>query len=199
MIKNSYLLSLISELQDQLQRAKIFSNFDISDAYNWIQIKSEEEWKTIMRMCFRLYKYMVMSFRLINASATFQTYINNVLREHLNMFVIVYLDDILVYSKNEKDYKKHMRQILNALKKADLRIMSEKSQFYQTEIEFLSYIITDYEIKINSEKVRIITEWPVLKLVKETQSFLEFVNFYQKFIQNYSKVAAALTDIIQKE
>ena len=73
---------------------------------------------------------MIMSFKLINASAMFQTYINNVLREHLNMFVIVYLDDILVYSKNEKDHKKHVRQILNTLKKADLRIISEKSQFH---------------------------------------------------------------------
>ena len=71
-----------------------------------------------------------MSFRLINASAMFQTYINNVLREHLDVFVVVYLDDILVYSKNEEDHKKHVRQILNALKKADLRIISEKSQFH---------------------------------------------------------------------
>ena len=126
-------------------------------------------------------------------------YINNVLREHLNVFVIVYLDDILVYFKNKKDHKKHIRQILNTLKKADLRIISEKSQFHWTEIEFLSYIITDYEIKMNSEKVRVITEWSVSKSVKETQLFLEFVNFYQKFIQNYSKVAAALTDIIKKE
>ena len=73
---------------------------------------------------------MIMSFELINASAMFQTYINNVLREHLNVFVIVYLDNILVYSKNEKDYKKHIRQILNTLKKADLRIISEKTQFH---------------------------------------------------------------------
>ena len=152
-----------------------------------------------MRICFRLYKYMIMSFRLINASATFQTYINNVLREHLNMFVIVYLNNILVYSKNEKDHKKHVRQILNTLKKADLRIVSEKSQFHQTEIEFLSYIITDHEIKMNSEKVRVIIKWSVSKSVKEIQSFLEFVNFYQKFIWNYNKVAAALTDIIKKK
>ena len=76
----------------------------------------------------------------------------------MNVFVIVYLDDILVYSKNEKDHKKHVRQILNALKKVDLRIVSEKSQFYQTEIEFLSYIITDYKIKIDLEKVRVIAE-----------------------------------------
>ena len=78
-------------------------------------------------MCFELYKYMIMSFKLINASATFQTYINNVLREHLNMFVVIYLDNILVYLKNKKDHKKHVRQILNTLKKADLMIVSEGS------------------------------------------------------------------------
>ena len=78
-------------------------------------------------MCFELYEYMIMSFELINASVTFQTYINNVLREYLNVFVIIYLNNILVYLKNEKDHKKHIRQILNALKKADLRIVSEKS------------------------------------------------------------------------
>ena len=83
-----------------------------------------------MRICFRLYKYMIILFRLTNASVTFQTYINNVLREYLNIFVIIYLDDILIYLKNEKDYKKHIRQILNTLKKADLRIILEKSQFY---------------------------------------------------------------------
>ena len=111
---------------------------------------------------------MIMLFKLINASAMFQTYINNVLREHLNMFMIIYLDNILIYSKNKKDYKKHIRQVLNALKKADLRIVSEKSQFHQTEIEFLEYIITDHKIKMNSEKVRVIAEWSILKSVKET-------------------------------
>ena len=115
------------------------------------------------------------------------------------MFVIIYLNNILVYWKNEKNYKKYIRQILNALKKANLRIVSKKSQFYQMKIKFLSYIITNYKIKINSKKIRVIIKWSRLKLVKETQLFLEFVNFYQKFIWNYSKVAAALTDIIKKE
>ena len=99
---------------------------------------------------------MIMLFRLINASATSQTYINNVLREHLNMFIIVYLNNILVYFKNEKDHRKHIRQILSALKKVNLRIILEKSQFHQTEIEFLKYIIINYKIKMNLEKVRVI-------------------------------------------
>ena len=97
-----------------------------------------------------------MSFKFINASATFQTYINNVLKEHLNMFVVIYLNNILVYLKNEKDHKKHIRQILNTLKKVDLRIILEKSQFHSIEIEFLSYIIIKDKIKINLEKVRVI-------------------------------------------
>ena len=91
---------------------------------------------------------------------------------------MIYLDNILVYSKNEADHKVHVRKVLKALKKADLQIKSEKSQFYWTEIEFLSYIITDKSIKMNSEKVRVIAEWPVLKTVKDVQFFLKFVNFY---------------------
>ena len=105
-----------------------------------------------------IYKYIIMLFKLINAFTTFQTYINNVLREHLNMFVIIYLNNILIYSKNEKDYKKHIRQIQNTLKKVNLKIVSEKSKFYQTEIEFLEYIIINYRIKINLKKIRIIIE-----------------------------------------
>ena len=111
-----------------------------------------------MRTHFRLYKYLIMSFRLTNTLATFQTYINNVLREYLDMFVVVYLDDILIYSKNESEHQQHVRQVLITLKKADLRIKLEKSQFYQIKTEFLSYIITDKDIKINSEKVRVIAE-----------------------------------------
>ena len=83
-----------------------------------------------MRTCFKLYEYIIMLFKLTNASAMFQTYINNVLRKYLNMFVIIYFNNILIYSKNKKNHKKHVRQILNTLKKVDLRIISEKSQFY---------------------------------------------------------------------
>ena len=81
-------------------------------------------------MCFKLYKYMIISFKLINTSAMFQKYINNILKKYLNMFVIIYLDDILVYSKNKKNYKKHIKQVLNVLKKVNLRIILEKSQFH---------------------------------------------------------------------
>ena len=113
--------------------------------------------------------------------------------------MVIYLNDILVYLKNEADHKVHVRKILKALKKADLWYKSEKSQFHWMKIEFLSYIIINEDIKINSEKVRVIAEWPVPKSVKDVQFFLEFVNFYQKFIKKYSYVIISLTDIIRKE
>ena len=152
-----------------------------------------------MRTHFRLYKYLIMSFELIIALTMFQTYINNVLREHLDIFVMIYLDDILVYSKNESDHKVHVKKVLKALKKVDLWIKSEKSQFYQTEIKFLSYIITDKSIKMNLKKVRVIAEWSVPKLVKNVQFFLKFVSFYRKFIKKYSHITALITDIIRKK
>ena len=131
-----------------------------------------------MRTCFKLYKYLIMSFKLTNTLTIFYTYINNVLREHLDVFVVIYLDNILVYLKSKADYKVHVRKVLKALKKVDLLIKSQKSQFYWREIEFQDYIITDKDIKINLEKVRVIAEWPVSKSVRDVQLFLEFVNFY---------------------
>ncbi len=121
-IKNSYSLSLISELQDRLQRAQWFMKFDILEAFNWIRIKEEDEWKTVFCTRLKHYEYLIMSFDLINASVTFQTFVNNVLR--------CYLNDILVYSKTKKEHVQHVRKILQTLKKVNLRIKSEKSEFH---------------------------------------------------------------------
>ena len=103
-IKNSYALPLILELQDRLQGAKWFTKFDIPVAYHQIRIKAGEEWKTAFRTCLGHYEYQVMPFGLTNAPATFQSYINNVLQEYLDVFVTVYIDDILIYSENEEEH-----------------------------------------------------------------------------------------------
>ncbi len=130
MIKNSYLLSLISELQDRLQKTQWFMKFNILEAFNWIWIKEKDEWKTVF--CTRLehYEYLIMSFDLINASVTFQIFMNNVLWHYLNQFVIVYLNDILIYSKTKKEHVQYVKKILQTLKKVNLCIKSEKSEFY---------------------------------------------------------------------
>jgi hypothetical protein len=114
-IKNRYPLPNISELQDRLFYAKIFTALDLRGAYNLIRMKKGEEWKTAFRTRYGHYEYTVMPFRLINAPAICQALINNVLREHLDIFIIAYLDDILIYSRSEEEYRKHVRTVLKLL------------------------------------------------------------------------------------
>ena len=198
-IKNSYPLPLISELQDRLQGAKWFTKFDIPGTYNRIRMKEGEEWKTAMRTRFGLYEYTVMPFGLTNAPATFQAYINNVLRKYLDVFVVVYLDDILVYSTDERKHVEHVRKVLQALKDADLRVKPEKSEFHKQEIEFLGYIVSEKGLKMDPSKVKSILEWPKPQSVKDIQSFLGLANFYRKFVRDYSRIAQHLTDATRKD
>ena len=114
-VKNRYPLPNIHELRDRLSRAKIFTALDLRDGYHLIRIAKGEEWKTAFRTRYGHYEYTVMPFGLTNALATFQELINNVLREYLDIFVIAYLDNILIYSKNEKDHTKHVKLVLRAL------------------------------------------------------------------------------------
>ena len=142
MIKNSYPLPLISELQDRLQGAQWFTTLNIPDAYNRIRIKEGDEWKTAFRTHYSHYEYLVILFRLTNAPATFQSYINNVLRKYLDNFIIVYLDDIIIYSKTKKEHVKQVTEVFQILQNANLKIKLSKSEFYKQEMKFLGFIIT---------------------------------------------------------
>ena len=198
-VKNSYSLPLISELQDRFQGAQWFMKFDILGAFNQIRIKEGDEWKTAFWTRSGLYEYLVMPFRLTNAPATFQAFINNVLWEYLNQFVIIYFDDILIYSKTKEQHVQHVCKVLQALQDAGLQVKSEKSLFHCKEVHFLGFIVTSEGLQMNSEKIQSVVKWPVLKNVKEVQSFLEFVNFYRKFIEKYSKIASPLTELTRKD
>ena len=198
MIKNSYSLSLISELQNRLQRAQWFMKFKILEAFNRIQIKEEDEWKTVF--CTRLehYEYLIMSFNLINASVTFQTFMNNVLWHYLNQFIIVYLNDILVYSKTKKEHMQHVKKILQTLKKVNLCIKSEKSEFHVQSVQFLRFIVTSQSLRINLKKIKAVTTWSMSKSKIEVQFFLEFVNFYRCFIKKYFRIISSLMNLTKK-
>ena len=198
-VKNSYLLPLISELQDRFQGAQWFTKFDILGAFNQIHIKEGDEWKTAFWTRSELYEYLVMPFRLINASATFQAFINNILWEYLNQFMVIYLNDILIYFKTKKQHVQHVCKVLQALQNAELWVKSEKSLFHFKKVHFLGFIVTSEGLWMNPEKIRSVIEWPVLKNVKEVQFFLEFMNFYRKFIEKYSKIASPLTELTRKD
>jgi len=198
-VKNSYPLPLISELQDRLQGAQRFTKFDISGAYNRIRMKEGEGWKMAFRTRFGLYEYLVMPLGLTHAPATFQTFINNGLRKYLDVFVAVYLDDILVYSKTLEKHVQHVAKVLAALQDSRLKIKPEKSEFRRKEVIFLGYIVSRDGQKKDGNKIKTILEWPTPRTVNEVLSFLGFAKFYRGFIGQYYKIAAPMTKLTKKD
>src|SRR5215216_3492667 len=130
-----------------------------------------------------------MPFGLINAPATFQALINNVLQEYLDKICIVYLDDILIYSKNPKEHKEHIKLILAALEKWQLKVNLNKSKFNKEEVEFLGHIIRIHRIRMDPTKIKLILEWPQPTNLMELQQFMGLANYYRKFIKGYSTIA----------
>jgi hypothetical protein len=197
--KNSYPLPNIGELRERLSKAKILTSLDLREGYYQVRMKEGDEWKTAFRTRYGLYEYQVMPFGLTNAPATFQALINNVLRKHLDVFVIAYLDDILIYSENEEDHVKHVQTVLDLLDKHHLRLKPSKCAFHKEELDFLGHTVGIHGVKISEEKIRTIKEWAIPRNVKDVQSFLGFTNFNRSFIKNYAQIAIPLTRLTRKE
>jgi len=143
-------------------------------------MKAGEEWKRAFRTPYGLYEYMVMPFGLTNAPATCQEMINDALRQHLDRFVIAYLDDILVYSNTLKE------QVLECLSKRNLRLKPEKCEFHREEVDFLGFVVGRRGIRMDPENLRAVREWKPPTNVKEVQAFLGLINYNRKFIKGYS-------------
>ena len=198
-IKNRYPLPLISGLLDQLGQAKIYTKIDLRGAYNLVRIREGDEWKTAFRTRYGHFEYNVMPFGLTNAPAIFQHLMNDIFREFLDDFVVCYLDDILIYSKNEEDHKQHVRLVLEKLRNAGLYAKLEKCVFHQPQVEFLGYIISGEGLSMDPKKIQTVIEWKKPATIRDVQCFLGFANFYRIFIQNYSKIAASLTRLTCKD
>ena len=140
-----------------------------------------------------------MPFELTNAPATFQRFITNVLREYIDVTCVIYLDDILIFSKREEEHTKHVKQVLAKLQEAKLDVKLSKCQFSVEKTEFLGYIIEPGEITTDPRKVRAIVEWDTPRNIKDVQSFLGFANFYRRFIKEYSKTVEPLTSLTHKD
>ncbi len=198
-VKNQYFLFLISETLNHLSRAKIFIKLNIISAFNWLWIKEEDETLIVFCTQFELFKYLVMLFDLCNESVSFQKYINNTLCKHLNKFYTAYLNDILIYFNNKLEHEIYVKLILQKLQEADLQMNIIKCKFHITQVSYLELIIIIEEIKMNSFKINIIINWFILINVKDVQSFLDFANFYRRFIYDYSRIATSLTRLIRKD
>ncbi len=176
-----------------LQKAKIFSKLDLRSAYNLVRIKEGDEWKTAFSTTTGHWEYQVMPFGLANAPAVFQAFINDVLREMLNRFVFVYLDDILIFSDSLQEHIDHIQQVLKKLLENHLFVKLEKCEFHVSQVSFLGYVVSQEGIQMEPRKVSAITNWPQPKTLKQVQRFLGFANFYRRFIHNFSTIAAPIS------
>ncbi len=166
-VKNRYSLSLISETLNYLSQAKIFIKLNIISAFNWLQIKEEDEAFIIFYTWFELFKYLIMLFNLCNEFVSFQKYINNTFCEHLNKFCTVYLNDILIYFDNELEHEIYIKLILRKLQEANLQMNIIKCKFHVTQVSYLELIIIIKKIKMNFFKINIIVNWLILINVKD--------------------------------
>jgi len=195
-VKNRYPLPLISEMLDRLSNCKLFTKLDLRDAYHRLRIKEGDEWKTAFKTRYGHYEYLVMPFGLANAPASFQAYINRALGNLVDTICVVYLDDILIYSRNENQHVGHVKEILRRLREWGLYAKPSKCKFHQKHVEFLGYIVTTDGVIMDPVRVEAINDWPEPQGFRDVQVFLGFANFYRRFIHNYSQLAAPLNSLI---
>ena len=162
-IKNWHSLSLISKTLDQLSEAKIFIKLDLKNAYHCIQIWQDNKWKTVFHTHYSHFEYMIMLFKLINASVIFQIYINQVFVNIVNSLCVVYLNDILIYSHDKEKHEHHVCKVLEWLHKFKLYINLKKYTFFTNNVEFLKFIVSTDDVMMNSQRVEIIENWSILK------------------------------------
>ena len=198
-IKDKYPIPLVSEILNRLAGSRYFTKLDLRGAYNLLRIKKGDEWKTTFRSRYGSFEYNVMPFGLVNAPATFQSYIDRALQGLVDEIAIVYLDDILVYSLEEKEHHQHVRKVLQRLREHELFVKLEKCTFCTTSVEYLGFIITNRGISMDPKRTSTIAEWPVPETIKEIQSFLGFCNFYRRFIHRYSAIAGPMTSLTKKD
>ncbi|UTT89698.1 hypothetical protein NDA17_007024 [Ustilago hordei] len=196
-VKNRAPLPLIEEQLFLLRKAKIYTKLDLRAAYNLIRIAKGDEWKTAFGTQLGLYEYLVMPFGLANAPAHFQSFINDIFRDIIGIYVVVYLDDFLIFSDTEEAHVKHVTEVLTRLRSNRLFAKLSKCEFHTKTVEFLGYIIKPTGIEMDPEKVCTVKEWPMPESIHDIQRFLGFANFYQRFIAHFAHIAKPLTALVK--
>ncbi|KAF8750725.1 hypothetical protein RHS01_09093 [Rhizoctonia solani] len=197
--KNIYPLPRPDDLMAQLRGAKIFTKLDLRWGYNNVCVKEGDEWKTAFCTKYGLYKSLVMTFGLTNAPATFQHFMNKLFKDLLDVCVIIYLDDILIYSRDDATHTRHVHKVLQRLMENQLFCKASKCTFHVTSVEYLGIIVLDKGFSLDKLKIQAVQEWPVPTRVKEVQLFLGFANFLRRFVANFSHMARPLHNLVKKD
>ena len=185
----------IDDLFDQVKGARVFSKIDLKSGYHQLRIQEADVNKTTFRTRFGHYEFTVVPFGLTNAPSVFMSLMNGVFRAYLDKFVLVFLDDILVYSNSAKEHEQHLEQVLECLRRNRLYANPEKCEFFKSEICYLGHIISGDRIYVDSSKIRAIVDWPTPMNVSEVRSFMGLASYYRKFVSHFSKIAHPITSL----
>ncbi|GJY84910.1 putative reverse transcriptase domain-containing protein [Tanacetum coccineum] len=198
-VKNRYPLPRIDDLFDQLQGSSVYSKIDLRSGYHQLRVREEDIPKTAFRTRYGHYEFQVMPFGLTNAPAVFMDLMNRVCKPYLDKFVIVFIDDILIYSKNKKEHEEHLKQILELLKKEELYAKFSKCEFWIPKVQFLGHVIDSEGIHVDPAKIESIKDWTSPKSPTEIRQFLGLAGYYRRFIEGFSKIAKPMTKLTQKK
>ncbi|CAI7885208.1 unnamed protein product [Closterium sp. NIES-54] len=197
-IKNKNPIPRIDDLLDQLRGATVFSKLDLRSGYWQIRMADNSIHKTAFQTRYGSYEYLVMPFGLTNAPATFQAEMNHILRPLLDECVVVYLDDILIYSRNMKQHIEHLRRVFEILRREKFYVKLSKSEFALKKVQFLGHMVSAQGVHVDPKKIKAVRTWKTPENVKELQQFLGFANYYNRFVPQYAKIATPLTNLLKK-
>jgi hypothetical protein len=198
-VKNKYLLPRIDYLFDQLRGACVFSKIDLRSGYHQLKIQECDIPKTAFVSRYDLYEYMVMSFGLTKASAYFMYLMNKVFMEYLDKIVVVFIDDILVYSRSEEEHEEHLHLALQKLRENRLYAKLSKCEFWMKQVAFLGHVISKGGISVDQSKVQDVLSWNAPTSVSDIQSFLGLAGYYRRFIEGFSKISKPMTELLEKD
>jgi len=196
-IKNKFPLPRIDDLLDVLHGKKVFSSLDLQSGYWQIALRPEDMTKTAFNTHFGHFEYKVMCFGLANAPATFQSLMNDIFKDYLGKFVVVYLDDILIFSESPEEHLVHLELVLKKLRSHKLYAQLPKCDFGLSELKFVGHVIGDFGVKPDPAKVQVVTDWPEPQNAAELRSFLGLAQYFPKFMQGYAQIVHCLYDLLK--